>query len=222
MDGFQWDAVLLRGLFHSGHPVVSKGALIGIVEDKAVALRFRMSGTVLEFRRFGVRLKRQSHQCDAAVRRIRDIKALVRHILRVRQKFPLPALCGKDTKPLFALRLRVPDALREQIIGIAVPFHGAGDPQAVDIEIPVRFDRHPCVFRRYVFDEALAAFLTAVKNKPLVKPLLEPFLFYKALLAGHGTADMLLVDVLSCDPDIIHFEAPNSLSLSVNFPEKRK
>ena len=40
---------------------------------------------------------------------------------------------------------------------------------------------------------------------PPVETLLEPLFFRKALLAGHGTADMFLVDVLFSDVDVAHF-----------------
>ena len=49
---------------------------------------------------------------------------------------------------------------------------------------------------------------TAVKNKPLLKSLLKPFLLGKALFAGHGTTDVFLVDVFFCDSDILHRSVP--------------
>ena len=85
-----------------------------------------------------------------------------------------------------------------------MPFHGTGDPQAVDVQPAVRCNGHPCVFCRDVLDKALATLNTAVENKPLGKALLEPLFFGKALLTGHRAADMLLVDVLFGDLDVVH------------------
>ena len=73
-----------------------------------------------------------------------------------------------------------------------------------NVEIAVCLNRHPCVFSRNVFDKAFAAFLTAIENKSIIKALLEPFLFCNTLLAGHGAADMLLVNIFFCDPNIVH------------------
>ena len=80
-------------------------------------------------------------------------------------------------------------------------FHGAGYPQAVDVDIALGFDGHPRVLRRDVLDKALAPLLAPVKHKTLAKPLLEPFLFGHALLARHGAADMLGVNVVFRDPN---------------------
>ena len=82
--------------------------------------------------------------------------------------------------------------------------HGTGYPKAVNVEITVCLNRHPCVFRRNVFDKAFAAFLTAIENKSIIKALPQPFLFCGALLAGHGAADMFLVNIFFCDPNIVH------------------
>ena len=89
-----------------------------------------------------------------------------------------------------------------------MPLHGTGDPQAVDIKPACRINGHPCVFCRDVLDKAFAALRTAVKDKPLLKSLLKPFLLGKALFAGHGTTDVFLVDVFFCDSDILHLVVP--------------
>lgn len=64
-----------------------------------------------------------------------------------------------------------------------MPFHGAGNPQAVDGEIPACVDRNPCVLCRNVLDKAFTAFFAAIKNQALGKPLLEPLFLRKALFA---------------------------------------
>ena len=87
-------------------------------------------------------------------------------------------------------------------------FHGAGDPQAVNVEVSLRLNGNPCVLRRDIFDEALAPLPTPVKDKSLRKPLPEPFLLDKALFAGHGAADVLSIDVVLGDPNIVHGSPP--------------
>ena len=89
--------------------------------------------------------------------------------------------------------------------------HGAGNPQAVDVKPAACFNGHPCVFRRDIFDKALSALLAAIKDKSLIKSLLQPLLFCKSLLAGHGTADVLLINVLFRDMDIFHRSSPDFL-----------
>ena len=79
------------------------------------------------------------------------------------------------------------------------------------------------ILGRDVLNEALAALHAAVENQPLVKALFEPFLFGKALLAGHGTANVFLVNIFFRDADIIHsqslsfFDEQNSLRLHTDF-----
>ena len=90
---------------------------------------------------------------------------------------------------------------------------GAGNPQTVDVKPAACFNGHPCVFRRNIFDKALSALLAAIKDKSLIKSLLQPLFFCKSLLAGHGTADVLLVDVLFCDMDIFHRSSPDFLHI---------
>ena len=48
-------------------PIIGVGALVGIVEDKAVFLHLGMLGTVLEFWRPGILCKGQIHEVDAAI-----------------------------------------------------------------------------------------------------------------------------------------------------------
>ena len=128
----------------------------------------------------------------------------MRKKLRVCKELPLASLGAQDAQALFPLRFGIPDALVQQVARVAVSLHGAGDPQAVDIEIPRRFNGHPGVFCRNVLDKALAPLLTAVKDKPLGKAPFQPLFFHKALFAGHGAADVLLVDVFFRDSDIVH------------------
>ena len=85
-----------------------------------------------------------------------------------------------------------------------MPFQRAGDPQTVNIKIPVRLNRHPRVFRRNILNEALAALRAPAEDQPLFKALLEPLLFDDALLAGHRTADVLFLNILIGDSDIVH------------------
>ena len=98
--------------------------------------------------------------------------------LGVSEKFPFASLCTQNANAVFALRLGIPKAFFQQFAGIAVTLHGTGDPQAVDIKPACRFNGHPCVFCRDVLDKAFAALCAAVKNKPLLKALLEPCLLY--------------------------------------------
>lgn len=91
--------------------------------------------------------------------------------------------------------------------------HGAGNPQAVDVKPAACFNGHPCVFRRNIFNKALSALLAAIKDKSLIKSLLQPLLFRKSLLAGHGAADMIPVDVFFCYMDIFHRSSPDFLHI---------
>ena len=150
----------------------------------------------------------QIQQFDPACRGIRRCEALVRQVLRVGEKLTLPSLGGQGAQTLSPLRLGIPDALRQQVIGVAVAFHGAGNPQAVNVEVSLRLNGKPCVLRRDIFDEALAPLPAPVKDKFLRKPLPEPFLLDKALFAGHGAADVLSIDVVLGDPNIIHGSPP--------------
>ena len=82
--------------------------------------------------------------------------------------------------------------------------HETRYPEAVDVEIAVCLNRHPCVFSRNVFDKAFTAFFTAIENKSVIKALPQPFLFCDTLLAGHGTADMLRINILLRNLNVIH------------------
>lgn len=136
MNDLQRNTVRSRGFFHTRHPVVSKRALVGIIEDKAALFHRRVLGTGLEPRRLCILCKRQIHQIDPAFRCIGNGKSLICQILRVGEELPLPPLGRENAQPLSSLLLCVPDALSQQIIGISVPFQRAGDPQAVNIKYP--------------------------------------------------------------------------------------
>ena len=124
--------------------------------------------------------------------------------LGVSEKLPFASLCTQNANAVFALRLGIPKAFFQQIAGIAVTFQGTGDPQTVDIKPACCINGYPCVFCRDVLDKAFAALCTAVKNKSLLKALLEPFFLGKALFAGHGTTDVFPVDVFFGNSDIVH------------------
>ena len=52
-------------------------------------------------------------------------------------------LVGLDAQSRSSSLLRISYALSQQIVRASVSFHGAGDPQAVDMGIPVRLDGNP-------------------------------------------------------------------------------
>ena len=183
MDDLERDAVFFCHLLHPRHPIIRKRALVGIIKDKSVLGHSGVLGALSEFRRLGIRHKGQVHQTDPAVGYVCGHKALVSEIFRVGEKFPLPSLGAENADAFLFLRPGVAYARGEKVVRISVPFHRARDPQAVDVEPAVSLDGHPCVFRRDIFDKALAALLAAVKDQSLVKALLQPFLFGKALLA---------------------------------------
>ena len=54
------------------------------------------------------------------------------------------------------------------------------------------------------FALSFTAFLTAIETKAIIKALPQLFLFCEALLAGHGAADMFLVNIFFCDPNTVH------------------
>ena len=178
VNGFQFDVVRFGGFLHPRNPVTGKGTLVGVVEDKAFVVDFRMFGARFEFRRRGVFVKGQEHQRNAAVGRVRRCETFVFQKLSICQKFPFSAVGGKDAKSLFPLFFGVADALVQKVVGIAVTFQSTGDPQTVDIKVAVRLNGNPCVFRRNVLDKALAALLAAVKYfiaAPLKKWLIRDF-----------------------------------------------
>ena len=117
----------------------------------------------------------------------------------------------QNANTFLSLRLGITDTCLQQIIRVSVSLHGAGNPKAVDIKPASCFNGHPCVFRLNIFDKALSTLLTAIKDKSLIKALLQPLLFCKSLLAGHGAADMLPVDVFFCYMDIFHRSSPDFL-----------
>ena len=208
LDSFQGNAVCRSRLRHPGHPITGKGTLICVIENEAALPDLRMPGAFLELWLFCRRFQRQVHEGDPAVRGVRDGEALVGQIPGIGKKLPLPSLRGKNADPLPPLSPGVPDALAQQVGGIPMPLHGAGDPQAVDVKIPRRVNGNPGVLRRNVLDEALPPFLAPVENQPLREPLLEPCLFPDALLARHGAADVFGVDVFVGDSDVTHTVSP--------------
>ena len=67
VDGPERDVMLLRGLLHLRHPVIGKGTLIGVVEDEAFSISFRVLSTVLEFRQCCIGVEREAHESDSTV-----------------------------------------------------------------------------------------------------------------------------------------------------------
>ena len=134
VDGFERDSMFLCSLLHLWHPIIGVGALVGIVEDKAVFLHLGMLGAGLEFWRLGTLCKGQVHEVDAAIGDVRNLEALMGQKLGVGEKLPFAPLCTQNANTVFALRLGIPKAFFQQLTGIAVPFQGAGDPQTVDIK----------------------------------------------------------------------------------------
>ena len=54
------------------------------------------------------------------------------------------------------------------------------------------------------YDKTFATLCATIKNKSIIKALSQPFLFCNTLPAGHGAADMFLVNIFFCDPNIFH------------------
>lgn len=123
----------------------------------------------------------------------------MRQVFRIREKLFFSALCGKDAQSLLILPFGVANAFRKQSFGISVSLQRTCNPKAVNINVSVRIDGNPCIFRRDLLNKTLAAFLAPVKHKAFVEPLLHPLFFNKALFARHGAADMLPVDVIFVD-----------------------
>ena len=67
VNGFERDPMFLCDLLHLWHPIIGVGALVGIIEDKAVFLHLGMLGAGLEFWRLGALCKGQIHEVDAAI-----------------------------------------------------------------------------------------------------------------------------------------------------------
>ena len=110
VDGPERDVMLLRGLLHLRHPVIGKGTLIGVVEDEAFSIGFRVLSAVLEFRQCCIGVEREAHEGDSTVRDICDFKSLVGQKLGVGEKFPLASLGAQNADALFALRSCIAEA----------------------------------------------------------------------------------------------------------------
>lgn len=67
VNGFERDPMFLCSPLHLWHPIIGVGALVGIVEDKAVFLYLGVLGAGLEFWRLGALCKGQIHEVDAAI-----------------------------------------------------------------------------------------------------------------------------------------------------------
>ena len=122
--------------------------------------------------------------------------------------FSLPR--GQYAQSLPSLTPGIPDTLFQKLIGISVPLQGAGNPEAIDIEVSFRFDGHPGILPGNILNETLAPFLAPVKHKPLRKPLLQPLLFHNTLLIGHGAADVLPINVFVCNAQVVHIHPPTA------------
>ena len=116
MDGPERDVILLRGLLHLRHPVIGKGTLIGVVEDEAFSISFRVLSAVLEFRQCCIGVEREAHEGDSTVRDICDFKSLVGQKFGVGEKFPLASLGAQNADALFALRSCIAEAFFQQVI----------------------------------------------------------------------------------------------------------
>lgn len=57
-----------------------------------------------------------------------------------------------------------------------------------------------------VFNEAFAPLLAAVKYQTFRKAFFHPCFLLLALLAGHGAADMFVINIFFCDSDVVHLE----------------
>ena len=173
--------MLCRDFCHARHPVISKRALIRIIDHKTGLTCLRTLRAVLKFRRLRVRCKRQIQKRNPAFRCVRSQESFIRKILRVGQELPLFPFRRKNAKSFFTLRFCITQTFVEQVVGIPVPFHAARNPQAVYVKIALCFYRYPRIFCRNIFDKALASFFASIKDKPLFKPLLEPFFFRSTL-----------------------------------------
>ena len=88
-----------------------------------------------------------------------------------------------------------------------MPLHRACHPQAVDVHIPFRPNGNPGHFRRNVLNEAFPPLGTFQEYQAVPEPLCQPRLFGDNLhipVTGNGAADMLLLNIFFCYPDIFH------------------
>ena len=77
MNRFEWNIVFFRHLPHSRNPIAGEGALISVVEHEPVFAHRRMLSAFLELRQRRTLFKRQSHEVDAAIGDVRNLKALM-------------------------------------------------------------------------------------------------------------------------------------------------
>lgn len=106
------------------------------------------------------------------------------YFFRQRQKLfvRLDALGQEDANAILSLCIGVTDTLIQKVAGISMAFHRTGNPQAVDVKPVICLNGHPCIFCWDIFDKAFSTLHTAVKNKPLIEALLQPFFLARLCL----------------------------------------
>lgn len=109
--------------------------------------------------------------------------------------------------PFFAIIRRVAQTLVQKIVRISVTFHRSRYPQTVDINVTVRFDWYPRVFRGNVLDKTFAALFAAIKYQSFVETTFQPLFFRQALNTRHRATNMFFVNIVFRDSYIIHIVA---------------
>lgn len=182
MNRLEWNIVFFRRLPHPRNPIVCKRALIGVVEHEPVFVHRGMLGAFLEFWQLRILFKRQGHEIDAAIGYVGYLETFVGQELRVGKELSFAPLGRENANAFAPLLFGVSDAFAQQITGMPMTFQRTSHPQTVDINPSVSIDRHPCVFRRNIFDEAFASFLATIKDETFVETLLEPLFFARLCL----------------------------------------
>lgn len=116
-----------------------------------------------EMRKGNIPLKGQIHQFKIRLCRIRCLKSLMPHILRVREESHF-LFGGQDHKPLFPFRFTVAGTSIQQEVRVSMPLELPGYPQTVNVHVALRpaclsassfgtWPEYPCYWRshsRYV------------------------------------------------------------------------
>ena len=83
MDGLEWDTMFLRRLLHPWHPIISVGALIGVIKNKTSFFHHRILRTFSELRQLCIRFNGKIHEIDPAIRYVCHTETLISKEFRV-------------------------------------------------------------------------------------------------------------------------------------------
>ena len=165
MNRSERNSVFFRNFAHSRNPVACERALICVIQNESALVCFRVLRARLKFRWLCIFAKGQIHKSYSAIRNVGGFKTFVSKEFRVGKEFSFFPLGAKNTNTFFVLCFGVADTFRQKVVGVAVTLHRTGNPQTVYIEISVRIDRNPRVFRGNIFDKTFSSFFADARQE---------------------------------------------------------